>query len=442
MNSHARLTYNKVAQMLKGDETLRARYAPLVPHLENLNDLYQALRGAREKRGAIEFETVETQFIFNALRKIDQIVPLERNDAHKIIEECMILANVASARFVEKAQEPALFRVHESPSEERLAGFKDFLKEFGLTLDGGLSPSPTDYAKLAGQLQGRSDQELIQTMLLRSMKQAIYQADNQGHFGLALKQYSHFTSPIRRYPDLLLHRAIKYLIAKSEGNTERWTKTGGYHYSFDEMDVFGEQCSTTERRADDATRDVSDWLKCEYMQDHVGEVMAGTIASVTGFGFFVRLNELHIDGLVHISNLDQDYYQYDMVGQRLVGERSGRVFRLGDAVTVQVMSVNLDEKMIDFVLEGSTRKARGAGKTAKSKSREKSDNSRKVAPKQSVRQQLKKVRFQKSRKIKRQIKRNLRAKTSSFQKRERRHCSESWQRKSREKTSDRECAQI
>ncbi|MFL7025594.1 ribonuclease R [Enterovibrio norvegicus] len=394
MNSHARLTYTKVAQMLDGDEELRDRYAPLVPHLEELNKMFKVLKGAREQRGAIEFETVETKFIFNAMRKIERIVPVERNDAHKIIEECMILANVASARFVEKHKEAALYRVHEAPGEERLTGFKDFLDEMGLSLNGGLSPSPTDYAQLAHLIQSRPDRELIQTMLLRSMKQAVYQADNQGHFGLALKQYAHFTSPIRRYPDLLLHRAIKYLVAKQEGrNTDRWTPTGGFHYSFDDMDVMGEQCSMTERRADDATRDVSDWLKCEYMQDHVGDTLEGTIANVTGFGFFVRLNELHIDGLVHISNLDNDYYNYDMVGQKLVGESSGRVFQLGDQVSVKVLSVNLDERMIDFELEGTTRKPRGAGKTARNNAKKgRAESGKKPESgkeRGSVRQQLK-----------------------------------------------------
>lgn len=297
MNSHARLTYTKVSNMLDGNEELRERYAPLVPHLENLYGMYKVLKTERESRGAIEFETVETKFIFNADRKIDRIVPAERNDAHKIIEECMILANIASARFVEKAKEPALYRVHDAPGEERLIGFRDFLGELSLHLSGGLEPSPRDYAELATLIQNRPDKELIQSMLLRSMKQAVYQADNLGHFGLALKQYAHFTSPIRRYPDLTLHRALKYLIAKKEGtNTDRWTPTGGYHYSFDDMDTLGEQCSMTERRADDATRDVADWLKCEYMQDHVGDEFDGVIANVTGFGFFVRLNELNIDG--------------------------------------------------------------------------------------------------------------------------------------------------
>lgn len=371
MNSHARLTYNKVHDILEGDEELRERYHALVPHLEELHRMYKVLKGSREQRGAIEFETVETKFIFNAQRKIESIEPLVRNDAHKLIEECMILANIASASLVEKAKEPSLYRIHESPGEERLMGFRDFLSELGLDLGGGLEPSPTDYAHLMSQIGERPDKELIQTMLLRSMKQAVYNADNAGHFGLALQRYAHFTSPIRRYPDLLLHRAIKYLIAKQEGtNKDRWTPTGGYHYSFDDMDFYGEQCSMTERRADDATREVSDWLKCEYMQDHVGEELEGVIANVTGFGFFVRLTELHIDGLVHISNLANDYYQFDPIGQRLVGESFGAIYRLGDAVKVKVLAVNLDDRQIDFELVETSRKLRGEGKTAKKRAAE------------------------------------------------------------------------
>ncbi|UTZ26851.1 ribonuclease R [Vibrio campbellii] len=366
MNSHARLTYNKVCAILEGDEELRMRYHAVVPHLEELHAMYKVLKEARDNRGAIEFETVEAKFIFNADRKIESIEPVIRNDAHKIIEECMILANIASASYVEKAKEPALYRVHESPGELRLQGFRDFLSELGLDLKGGLEPSPTDYADLVKQIAERQDKELIQTMLLRSMKQAVYNADNAGHFGLALKRYAHFTSPIRRYPDLLLHRAIKYLIAKEEGrNQDRWTPTGGYHYSFDDMDFYGEQCSMTERRADDATREVADWLKCEYMQDHVGDELDGVIANVTSFGFFVRLTELHIDGLVHISTLANDYYQFDPIGQRLIGESFGNIYRLGDAVKVKVLAVNLNDKQIDFELIETSRKLRGKGKTAK-----------------------------------------------------------------------------
>lgn len=366
MNSHARLTYNKVGAILDGNEELRERYQKVVPDLEQLHKMYQVLKVAREQRGAIEFETTETKFIFNELRKIERIEPVVRNDAHKIIEECMILANIASASFVEKAKEPALYRVHDTPGEERLTGFRSFLGELGLSLTGGLEPTPTDYAALIQAIGERPDKELIQTMLLRSMKQAVYNAANGGHFGLALQRYAHFTSPIRRYPDLLLHRAIKYLIAKDAGvNTDRSTPTGGYHYNVDEMDFYGEQCSTTERRADDATRDVADWLKCEYMQDHVGEELDGVIANVTGFGFFVRLSDFHIDGLVHISSLANDYYQFDPMGQRLVGESSGLIYRLGDSVKVKVLAVNLDSRQIDFEIVGSNRPVRGKGKTDK-----------------------------------------------------------------------------
>ena len=369
MNSHARLTYNKVAKILEKDTALCERYASLVPHLQDLHDMYQALVKARQQRGAIEFETIESKFIFNALGRIERIEPVVRNDAHKIIEECMILANIASANFMEKHQEPALYRIHAVPSEEKLTAFRSFLAECGLSLSGGNKPTPTDYAQLLEQIKQRPDHELIQTMLLRSMSQAVYSADNIGHFGLALEEYAHFTSPIRRYPDLTLHRGIKYLLAKQKGSKRKTTDTGGYHYQLDEMDVFGAHCSSTERRADDATREVADWLKCEYMQDHVGEEFDGVISSVTGFGFFVRLNDLFIDGLVHISGLANDYYLFDMPKQRLIGENSGMIFRLGDEVKVRVEAVSLEQKQIDFSLISSERKPRRSGKTARTKAK-------------------------------------------------------------------------
>lgn len=369
MNSHARLTYNKVAKILEKDTALCERYASLVPHLQDLHDMYQALVKARRQRGAIEFETIESKFIFNALGRIERIEPVVRNDAHKIIEECMILANIASANFMEKHQEPALYRIHAVPSEEKLTAFRSFLAECGLSLSGGNKPTPTDYAQLLEQIKPRPDHELIQTMLLRSMSQAVYSADNIGHFGLALEEYAHFTSPIRRYPDLTLHRGIKYLLAKQKGSKRKTTDTGGYHYQLDEMDVFGAHCSSTERRADDATREVADWLKCEYMQDHVGEEFDGVISSVTGFGFFVRLNDLFIDGLVHISGLANDYYLFDMPKQRLIGENSGMIFRLGDAVKVRVEAVSLEQKQIDFSLISSERKPKRRGKTARTKAK-------------------------------------------------------------------------
>ena len=369
MNSHARLTYNKVAKILEKDTALCDRYASLVPHLQDLHEMYQALVKARRQRGAIEFETIESKFIFNALGRIERIEPVVRNDAHKIIEECMILANIASANFMAKHQEPALYRIHAVPSEEKLTAFRSFLAECGLSLSGGNKPTPTDYAQLLEQIKQRPDHELIQTMLLRSMSQAVYSADNIGHFGLALEEYAHFTSPIRRYPDLTLHRGIKYLLAKQKGSKRKTTDTGGYHYQLEEMDVFGAHCSSTERRADDATREVADWLKCEYMQDHVGEEFDGVISSVTGFGFFVRLNDLFIDGLVHISGLANDYYLFDMPKQRLIGENSGMIFRLGDAVKVRVEAVSLEQKQIDFSLISSERKPKRSGKTARTKAK-------------------------------------------------------------------------
>ena len=369
MNSHARLTYNKVAKILEKDTALCERYASLAPHLQDLHDMYQALVKARQQRGAIEFETIESKFIFNALGRIERIEPVVRNDAHKIIEECMILANIASANFMAKHQEPALYRIHAVPSEEKLTAFRSFLAECGLSLSGGNKPTPMDYAQLLEQIKQRPDHELIQTMLLRSMSQAVYSADNIGHFGLALEEYAHFTSPIRRYPDLTLHRGIKYLLAKQKGSKRKTTDTGGYHYQLEEMDLFGAHCSSTERRADDATREVADWLKCEYMQDHVGEEFDGVISSVTGFGFFVRLNDLFIDGLVHISGLANDYYLFDMPKQRLIGENSGMIFRLGDAVKVRVEAVSLEQKQIDFSLISSERKPKRSGKTARTKAK-------------------------------------------------------------------------
>ena len=369
MNSHARLTYTKVAKILEGDEALRERYAALVPHLEELHHLYQALLGARHQRGAIDFETVETKFIFNAMGRIDRIEPVVRNDAHKIIEECMILANIAAANFMEKHKEPALYRIHAAPSEEKLTSFRSFLSELGLTLGGALKPTTKDYAVLLEKVKARPDHELIQTMLLRSLSQAVYNADNIGHFGLALEEYAHFTSPIRRYPDLTLHRGIKYLLAKEQGAKRKTTNSGGYHYSVEEIDLLGEHCSMTERRADEATREVADWLKCEYMQDHIGNEFNGVISSVTSFGLFVRLDDLLISGLVHISSLENDYYQLDAAKQRLIGENSGMQYRLGDKVRIRVEAVHLAQKMMDFSLVGSERKPRRAGKTAKTRAK-------------------------------------------------------------------------
>ncbi|MDH1469056.1 ribonuclease R [Shewanella sp. GD03713] len=366
MHSHARFTYTQVAGMLEGGP-IAPEHEALFPHLQCLQSLYLALDEQRAERGAIAFETLETQFIFNDQRKIDKIVPRARNQAHKIIEECMILANVSAAKFVKKHKGEILYRVHESPSEQKLANFKEFLAERGLSMGGGLEPTPADYQNVMLQIADRPDAELIQVMLLRSMRQAIYTPDNEGHFGLALEEYAHFTSPIRRYPDLVLHRVIRYLLAKEKGEAnEKWTSDGGYHYQLDELDLLGEECSNTERRADEATRDVSDWLKCEFMQDHVGDTFEAVIASVTNFGLFVRLNDLFIDGLVHISSLGSDYYQFDPMRQRLIGEHTGQIYQVGDPVTVKVAAVNLDDRQIDLVMLGDSGKG-GRRKSAPSR---------------------------------------------------------------------------
>ncbi len=350
MNSHARFTYTKVAAILEGDEQPCQEYQSLVPDLQNLQKMYSALTAARIARGAIAFETQESVFLFNENKKIDSVVPLIRNQAHKIIEECMILANVATAKFIEKHQKPGLFRVHDKPSEDKYRNFITYLNELGLSLAAKESPEPKDYGDILAKVADRPDQELIQTMLLRSMRQAVYQSDNEGHFGLALPSYSHFTSPIRRYPDLVVHRVIKAILEKSAPSE---ANQGSHEYSLEAVIALGEHCSMTERRADEATRDVADWLKCEFMQDHVGDCFTGVISTVTNFGMFVRLQDLHIEGLVHITSLGRDFYHFDDVRMCLTGENTGKKFAVGDEVRVQVAAVNLDEKKIDLRLQGS-----------------------------------------------------------------------------------------
>ncbi|MDP5133555.1 MAG: ribonuclease R, partial [Paraglaciecola sp.] len=364
MHSHARFTYTQVADMLEGG-VIAPEHEALFPHLQCLQSLYLTLDDRRAERGAIAFETLETQFIFNEQRKIVNIVPRGRYQAHKIIDDGLILAFVASAKFFKKHKGEVLYGVHEAPSEQKLANFKEFLSERGLSMDGGLEPTPSDYQNIMLKIADRPDSELIQVMLLRSMRQAIYSPDNDGHFGLALEEYSHFTSPIRRYPDLILHRVIKYLLANEQGAVkDKWTQDGGFKYSLEELDALGEECSMTERRADEATRDVSDWLKCEYMQDHVGDDFDAVIASVTNFGLFVRLNDLFIDGLVHISSLASDYYQFDQMRQRLVGENTRQVYQVGAEVSVKVAAVNLDDRQIDLIMIGDNSKGKGKRRTS------------------------------------------------------------------------------
>lgn len=365
MHSHARLTYTKVGEMLTGEgetrEALRKEYKAIVPQLELLHKLYECLRKARDERGAIDFETVETRIVFNEDRKIERIVPIKRNDAHKLIEECMLCANVCAAKFIEKHNLIGLFRVHEGPTEAKLANLRAYLAELGLGLAGGDKPTPGDYQQLLQMIQGRSDANLIQTVMLRSLRQAMYQVENHGHFGLGYEGYTHFTSPIRRYPDLLVHRAIRSVIRSNEpSNHVRRVDTAKaipkkfiYPYSAGDMLVFGEQCSRTERRADEATRDVVSWLKCEYLRDQVGAVYDGHVSAVTSFGLFVELNELYIEGLIHITSLPHDYYRFEPAQQRLVGERTRKVFGLGDELVVRVVRVDLDNRKIDFELESA-----------------------------------------------------------------------------------------
>ena len=343
MLSHARLTYTEVARLLvDGDKSLRRKHRALVPHLEELHALYKVLRRAREERGAMDFDTQESRIVFGEGKKIEKIVPVVRNDAHRLIEECMLAANTATARYLARLKIPHVVRIHEGPSIEKLADLRAFLGRLGLNLGGGDKPEPKDYYVLTDQIAGRADEHLIQTILLRSMAQAVYSPDKKGHFGLALDAYTHFTSPIRRYPDLLVHRAIRHGL---EGK-----KKEDFEYTNNDMVLLGEHCSFTERRADEATRDVVAWLKCEYMQDKLGEEFPGIISAVTPFGFFVELKDIFIEGLVHISNLDKDFFHYDPIGYRLEGERTGKTYRLGDSVRVIVARVDLDERKIDLEL--------------------------------------------------------------------------------------------
>jgi ribonuclease R len=379
IHSHARLTYNKVSSMLEQPKTtearqLRGEYPEVLPHLKQLYALYKVLLGARHVRGAIDFETQETRIIFGTERKIAEIRPTTRNDAHKLIEECMLAANVATAEFLKKHEIPALYRVHDGPPPERLEKLRAFLGELGLSLHKGKDgPSPKDYQALLETVRGRPDYHLIQTVMLRSLSQAVYSSDNNGHFGLNYEAYTHFTSPIRRYPDLLTHRAIRSVI-RSKQDTPHVRRAGGtiipkariYPYDEAALEQLGEQCSMSERRADEATRDVVNWLKCEFMKDRVGESFPGVITAVTGFGLFVELTDIYVEGLVHVTALPGDYYHFDPVHHRLAGERTGRSFRLGDTVEVRVMRVDLDERKIDFEMAEKTisapigRKRRGA----------------------------------------------------------------------------------
>lgn len=338
MRSKARMTYTQVHEILtQPSAELAHQYAWLVPHLQHLDTFFRLSLKLREQRGAIEFESQETQMIFNEQGKIERIVASVRNDAHRLIEECMLAANVCAADFLLKHQHPSLYRVHEGPTPEKLEALRTFMGEVGFTVGGGDNPQAKDYQKLLARVKHRPDAGLLQTVMLRSMQQAVYSPDNVGHFGLAYEAYTHFTSPIRRYPDLLVHRSIKAVLEGKQYQAGNWHE-------------LGQHCSMTERRADDATRDVDAWLKCFYMQDKLGEEFAGTVAGVTSFGLFVALDNLMIEGLLHVTELGNDYFEYDRARHEMRGDRTGIRYRLGDRLQVKVSRVDLETSRIDFVL--------------------------------------------------------------------------------------------
>ena len=356
--SHARLTYNQVAAALyEKDVDAISSLGRLFPHLQELDRLFRVLLKARARRGAIDFETTETRMEFDEAGKIARIVPEVRNDAHRLIEECMLAANVCASDFLRGNDHPALYRIHEGPSPEKLEKLRGFLAEFGLALGGGDAPVAKDYAALLEKTRARPDAQLLQTVMLRSLRQAVYSPDNVGHFGLAYDSYTHFTSPIRRYPDLLVHRAIKAALA-------------GKRYSPGNWEEIGMACSLTERRADEATRDVVDWLKCYYMRDRIGETFFGSVSAVVPFGMFVALDDVFIEGLVHVSDLGSDYFHYDEARHELMGERSRVRYRLSDRVQVQLIRADLETSKIDFrLLVSESRPTERKGKTGRERAR-------------------------------------------------------------------------
>ena len=393
IHSHGRMTYNEVSDIVELAEndaqksiqaTIKKRHESLNEHFENLYSLFHALRAVRDSGGAMDFDTTETRIVFGEDRKIREIVPVFRNDAHRLIEECMLCANVAAARLLENSKLPALYRVHEGPNPAKLDNLRMFLKELDLHLPGGDKPEPADYQYVLKQMAGRPDRILLQTMLIRSLMQAVYSPDNLGHFGLGYDAYAHFTSPIRRYPDLLVHRAIRYLVrnkpgahVKKQPGAADLAKKAIYPFDLKQMVELGVICSTSERRADAASYSVIDALKCEYMQDRVGDEFIGTVTSVTSFGLFVELNEIYVEGLVHISELSNDYYHFDPVHHSLSGERSQKTYRLGDSVEVKVVRVDLDEKKIDLQMVGLKQSAKKFGKSKAKKPDSKKPQSKK-----------------------------------------------------------------
>jgi len=343
MRSQARLTYQEVWDWLvSGKSEIRPGAGAVSTSLKDLYSLYKAFRKARTRRGAIDFESAEVQFLFDERGAVADILPYERNDAHMLIEECMIAANVEAAGFLLRNSLPAPFRAHEPPQPDRLESLEQFLRGLGIRVPWKSRPEPRDFEKIVQQVKGREDKPLIMAVLLRAQSLATYQAVNTGHFGLALEAYAHFTSPIRRYPDLAVHRAIRYTI-ENHG-------TKGYPWSREQMEKVCEKCSHLSRRAEEAERDVNERLKASFMEQHIGDVFKGQVTGVTSFGLFVELTQNHVSGLVHITSLPNDYYHFDPVVHRLTGDRTGKVYQLAQKVSVKVMAVNVDERKIDFEL--------------------------------------------------------------------------------------------
>ena len=343
MRSQARLTYEQVWDWLvSGKPEIRPGAGAVSSSLKDLYGLYKAFRRARTQRGAIDFESTEVKFQFDERGAVEDILPYERNDAHMLIEECMITANVEAAKFLLRNRLPAPFRAHEPPQPDRVESLEQFLRGLGIRIPWKRRPEPRDFEQIVQQVKGREDQPLIMAVLLRAQSLATYQVANTGHFGLALEAYAHFTSPIRRYPDLMVHRAIHYVL-KHRG-------TEGFPWSRDRVEKLAEQCSHRARRAEEAERDVNDRLKAYFMERHIGDVFKGQVTGVTSFGMFVEIARNHVSGLVHITSLPNDYYHYDPVVHRLTGDRTGKVFQLAQKVKVKVVAVNVDERKIDFEL--------------------------------------------------------------------------------------------
>jgi ribonuclease R len=343
MKSQARLTYNEVWNWLvSGTPEIRPGKKEISASIRDLYGLYKALRKARTRRGAIDFDSTEVQFVFDERGAVADILPYERNDAHMLIEECMISANVEAARFLQQHKIPAPFRSHEPPPEGKVESLEQFLGGLGIKKTWKTRPEPRDFEMIVQQIKAREDVALIMAVLLRTMSLATYQETNSGHFGLALEAYAHFTSPIRRYPDLLVHRAIHHVL---ENRTAQ-----GYAYTKPEIVKLSEHCSHRSRRADEAEWDVDERLKCYFMEQHVGEEFSAQVTGVTSFGLFVELTRTRVSGLVHITSLPNDYYHFDPVAHRLTGNRSGRVYQLAQKLKVRLMSVNVDDRKIDFKL--------------------------------------------------------------------------------------------